>query len=170
MRNRFVGLTVVLLICASAVSCRREWKEYVYAKDGLTISFPAIPTFDKQVVKTVLGPIKSHTYSIDLGGGLGFAVTVTDFGYGDPLPRQSLQDAKNGSLKETKAKLVSEKEISLDGTPGLEIEIETQTSHAQARYYLLKRKLVTLISSAPAGKAFSTDTQRFFGSLKLLKN
>jgi hypothetical protein len=170
MRNRFVAVSVALAISASAVSCRHEWKEYVYTKEGFAFSAPSTPTFARQVAKTVLGPIESHTYSVDLGGNLGFAVTVTDFGYGDQLPRQSLQDAKNGSLKETNAKLVNEREISLGDVPGVEIEMATASSHAQARYYLLKRKLVTLISSAPSGKPFSADTQRFFGAFRLLKN
>ena len=65
--------------------------------------------------------------------------------------------------------LESEKEISLDGNPGIEYEIEGSSEHYRTRYYLVNGKFFALQSFAPPGEPFVADTDRIFDSLRLLK-
>jgi len=72
-------------------------------------------------------------------------------------------------LQGTVSKLVSAKEISLDGNPGIEMEIENTNFHLRARYYMVNGKVFALQSSAPSDLPFATDTDRIFDSLRLLR-
>jgi len=165
------SLTALLVLAAAAaVSQSAEWKQYVYPNDGFAISAPAKPQAQDQSTDTATGRLQSHTYAIELGGDSGFMVSVTDFGKGPNINAKAmLQAARDGSLKSTNSKLISEKEISLEGNPGLEFDFEAPAHHGRARYYIFQGRLLTLMSIAPAGKPLSLDTARIFNSLRFLK-
>ena len=83
--------------------------------------------------------------------------------------RDILQAAKNGGLTKTKSRLVSEKEIVLEGYQGLEFEAEGPPYHMRGRLYYVDGRLMQMLSIAPSGKPFSALTDRIFSSFRLLK-
>ena len=82
--------------------------------------------------------------------------------------KEKLQRLKDLTVRGTVRKLVSDKEISLDGNPGIEYEIEAAGFHSRSRYYMVNGKILAVQSSAPAGAPFASDTDRIFDSLRLL--
>src|SRR5262249_16299886 len=88
----------------------------------------------------------------------------------ESLPdKEKLQKLKDLTVQGTSSKLISEKEIALDGNPGIEIEIESNHSDTRERYYMVSGKILAIQSSAPIDQPFVADTDRIFDSLHLLK-
>ena len=167
MKKHFVGL---LLVFAGLVAFGQnsDWKEYTYAADSFAVTAPAKPESQNQSVDTAVGQMQAHNYLISLSDNTGVVISVTDFGKDKTIsPRQALQGAKDGSLKSINGKLISEKEISLQNFTGLEFELETAAYHARARMYIVETKLVAMMSVAPLGKPFASQTGRLFESLRL---
>ncbi|SRR6266481_191844 len=167
MKKHFAGL---LLVFATVLAfCQNsEWKEYTYAADSFAVTAPAKPESQNQSVDTAVGQVQAHNYFITLGDNTGVLISVTDFGKDKAIsPRQVLQGAKNGSLKSINGKLISEKEISLQNYTGLEFEMEAAAYRAWACYYIVEGKLVAVMSVAPLGKPFASQTGRLFESLRL---
>jgi hypothetical protein len=112
--------------------------------------------------------VQIHNYFIDLGGNAGVMIDVTDFGKDKKISaRQVLEEARDGSLKAVNGKLGSERDISLQNYTGLEFEMEAAAYHARCRYYIVESKLVVMMSIAPFGKPFASETERIFESLRL---
>jgi len=172
MRRQLTASLIFVWLCTAAFAAFQsaQWKEYEYPADGFAISAPAKPVSQDQQTSTVIGQLQSHTYMIELGGDAGVVVSVTDFGKGPNVnAKEMLQGAKEGSLKSTNSKLVSEKEILLDGNPGLEFDFEASAYHGHARYYIVRGRLLALMSIAPATQPIAPVTGKIFDSLRLLK-
>ena len=171
MKKHLLRSLVVFASCVAALCQTAHWKNYQYAADGIAFAAPSNPVFKTQTNQTAVGPVESHNYMIDLGGNSAVVVAVADFGNRKRTESKHdiLQGAKNGSLKSANGKLVSEKDITLDGNPGLEYDMESQAFHAHTRVFLVNSRLVQLISLAPTGKPLSASTAQIFNSLKLLK-
>jgi len=59
-------------------------------------------------------------------------------------------------------------EISLDGNPGIEVELESSSRRLRERYYIGGRKDFGNKVS-PTGQPFVADTDRIFDTLRLLR-
>jgi hypothetical protein len=60
-------------------------------------------------------------------------------------------------------------EISLDGKPGIEAELQSSSRRLRERYYIGGRKDFGKIVVSPTGQPFIADTDRMFDSLRLLR-
>ena len=58
-------------------------------------------------------------------------------------------------------------EISLDGNPEIEVELESSSGRLRERYYIGGRKDFGNIVVSPTGQPFVADTDRIFDSLRL---
>jgi hypothetical protein len=178
MRNRLAGVLLCLSIAGTLFAApafqqnrQNEWKEYSYASDGFAVSAPSVPIFSKQDKPTAAGTVELHNYAIELGNNSGVMISSTQFENAKDLPpKPLLQGAKNGAIGGMKARLTSEKEIMLDGYPGVQFEAENDNFHMRSRMYIVKGRLLTLLAIAPTGIPIPDDANRIFNSLKLLKN
>lgn len=169
MKAHLVKAAAILLLYAAAFGQKPNWKDYDYREDGFAISSPIQPKLEKDLVDTDAGKMELHTYGIDAGLFWNLAVSVNDVvKFGDLPARELLQAAKNGSLTETKGKLISEKEISINGALGIEYEIATPSYHSLTRCYYVNGKTIALISTARGNLPFFLDTDRFFNSLRFI--
>jgi hypothetical protein len=106
----------------------------------------------------------------------GFDSMVPDY-TAEPAPialdflsdKEKFQRLKALIMLGASSKLISEKEISLDGNPGIEMEVESSSRHLRERYYIVNGRILAIQSSAPTGQPFVTDTDRIFESLRLLQ-
>ena len=165
-RNIFA---VLAFLAVAALGQKPDWKDYAYPEDGFTISSPFKPTFEKKPIDTDLGKMEMHTYLVDIGtlGDLGLSVNdIRKFG--DLPARELLQAAKNGSVTQVKGMLISEKEISLEGAPGIEYEMETAGDHSLMRCYYVNGRTITLVSEAKKGIPLFSGTERLFSSLRFI--
>lgn len=169
MKAHLAKAAVVLAFCTVAFGQKPSWKSYEYPEDGFAVLAPFQPKLEKDFVETDAGKMELHTYSIDAGLLWNLGVSVNDISkFGDLPVRELLQAAKNGSVTEVKGKLISEKEITLNGAPGIEYEISSSTQHSLTHCYYVNGKTIALISAAKLEFPFLSDTDRFFSSLRFI--
>jgi len=144
------------------------WKEYAFADDGFAISAPYAPVLKSKPVATPAGQVQMHLYSIDLTSGSGVMINVTNYGKDNKLSPAALQLTKDATVQSISAKLLSERDISLDSNPGIEFEMGTESYRARSRYYIVESKLVAIVSYAGGGRPLPPDTSRILDSLRLL--
>jgi hypothetical protein len=169
MKRRLAALAcIMLLACVASVSAQgSDWKEYAYPDGGFAVSFPSEPTLHTSMVPLKNGgETEMRQYVVDKGDYALLAI-VSHAPSGDGV---SLTGARDGAVAAVKGRIVSERQISLGNYPGLQVDIEMDTTHARARarYYAVGSTLYQLISVATSGKPISLDTTRFFASFRLL--
>jgi hypothetical protein len=165
MRNKKLILSLLLVAAALGVASLilARWKDYVFDQDGFAISAPARPTVGRRVIATEFGPVDMHDYDIGLGDSGALGVYVSDHG-NDMLkvdPKLVLRSCISGGT------LISEREISLQGFPGLAWEAEDKKAHYTWRAYAVRTKVYQVLVVTPIGKPYD-GTARFQNSFRLL--
>lgn len=144
------------------------WKSYSYPADGFEVSYPAEPALQKKSVDTAAGPFELHSYVTQTSDAVLF-VGVCDYGTGAPKTSaaQKLEGAKNGALLNSGSRLVSEKKISLGGSPGIEFDADSMAAHFTARLYMVDTRLYQVLVIYPLAKPYAQAAQ-FLDSFKLI--
>lgn len=169
MKRHWIVTPLALLSCCFVSACNKKsdgWDEYKYRDVGFAISSPFLP------IPAPPSPEQPNTkaYGIRYDNHREVLFTAGPLDMFENLPdKEKLQRMKDLTLEGTVSKLVSEKEISLDGNPGIDLEIENANFHQRERYYIVNGKVFAMVSSAPAGVPLVSDTDRIFDSLRLLK-
>lgn len=168
VKKHWNAILLALLSCCFVTACKKGdgWEEYKYRDAGFAISAPLMP------IPAPPSPEEPNTraYGIKYNNRSGVAVSAGPLDMWENLPdKEKLQRMKDLTVQGTSSKLVSEKEISLDGNPGIEFEIEGGGVHSRTRCYMVNGKLLALQSFAPPGEPFVSDTDRIFDSLRLLR-
>src|SRR5579864_2107742 len=178
MKNRFAGLMICISVAgalASAIAAHAqaapgEWKQYSYPSDSFSVSSPTEPVFTRQDKPTATGTVEMHNYTIEMGNNSGVMISSAQISGADTVsPQTLLQGAKNGAIQTVNARLTSEKEITLDGNPGLQFEAENDAFHVRARMYIVKARLITVLEIAPQSTAIPADAERLCNSIRLAK-
>lgn len=172
MRKRLTGIFVYFLAAGTLLAApllqAPNWQDYSYADDGFSLSAPSKPAFTQQSRETASGTVQIHNYSVQLDSDGGVMISSANFPPMDVPAKDLLQGGKNGALQSVHATLVSEKEITLGGYPGLEFEAKSDAFHVRARMYMVKTRLVTILVIAPAGVPYPADSSRILDSIKLI--
>src|SRR5215470_15718555 len=168
MKKHWIGSLLVLLSCCLVTACKKGdgWDEYKYKDAGFAISAPRLP------IPRPTSPDEPNTraYGLKYDNRSEILFSMGPLDMFENLPdKEKLQKLKDLTVQGTSSKLIAEKEIELDGNPGLELEMESHSQHLRERYYIVNGKIVSILSSAPAGQPLVTDTDRIFDSLRLLK-
>jgi hypothetical protein len=168
MKKQWLASLLALLSCCFVTACKKGdgWEEYKYRDAGFAISSPLMP------IPAPPSPDEPNTkaYGIKYNNRSEILITAGPLDMWENLPDQEkLQRLKDLTVQGTSSKLLSEKEILLDGNPGIEMEIENINFHLRGRYYMVNGKVFALQSTAPPGEPFVTDTDRVFDSLRLLR-
>ena len=165
----------------------KAWKEFVSPEGRFSVSVVAPMRLSKQQVDTAVGKIDNHLYVAATATG-GYMVAYADF---PPYPETPdavaaiLNGARDQILSADKSKkLLSEKEITLEGQAGREWLVEDGKLLYRARTFMAKQRLYQVLLLAPLNVAFKsgrpnadandfTDlyenmSRRFLDSFKLL--
>lgn len=130
------------------------------------------------VVKTELGPVKAYTFIFEDNGvdasNLGYTFAETAYSgkqyKGDKgrLTKRFLSGAVDGAVTNSRGKLISQKDISLQGYPGREVKISMQNGTVIATYriYRKENQLVTIGTTAKPGREVNTDAEKFFSTFR----
>jgi|SRR5579864_9238111 len=178
MRNRLACLLVRLSVAVAlfapllAQTAQSQWKQYSYPSDGFSISSPLEPAFSKEIRPTSSGTatLELHNYAIDLGNNTVVLISSTEIEGADRTPaKDMLAGAKAGAIQSLKARLTSEKELTLQGTPGTEFQAESDSFRLHARMYMVGTKLLTVLAMGPMTSAIPANANRILDSLRLLK-
>jgi hypothetical protein len=106
-------------------------------------------------------------------GTSGYVVTYDDFAKtSSRVPQQILDGAREGVLETTGGTLDSERTLTIDGNPGLDLAVTATTSgitmRQRVRVLLVSGRLYQLIVVAPTWSGATAVEQEFFDSFKLL--
>ena len=168
MKRHWILTLLALLSCCLVTACKKGdgWDEYKYRDAGFAISAPFLPI----PLPTSPDEPNSKAYGIKYPNRSEILITAGPLDMFENLPdKEKLQRLKDLTVQGTSSKLISEKEMSLDGHPGLEMEIESGGLHRRERYFLANGKIFAVQSFAPIGEPFVADTDRIFDSLRLLQ-
>lgn len=170
--TRVVAGVLFFIACAALGAAPQtiEWKDYSYCDDAFSISSPMPPKLTRSSFKTPAGDsTHENIYDIDLSPENFFAIDVIYLTASDTRdPQRILADYKDKALQVIDGKLLSQKSVSLDGFPGLQIEFRSELAGRQARtrtrVFVVDRRVYAISSFAYLPAALSPDTDRFLDS------
>ena len=140
-------------------STSNESDAYHSEEGKFYVDFPAEPNISTQAVPTELGDINITMYLVDKGT-TAYMVAHNDYPADfikntNADPQSLLQGGKTGALNSYNGTLVSEKEIELDGNPGLEFKatgsMQGQEIEILARMYLVENRLYQIVIACNKG-------------------
>ena len=169
MKRRWIVTALALLCCGFVTTCKKSdgWQEYKYRDAGFAISSPSLPI----PRPTSADEPNTKAYGIKYDNRSEILVSAGPLDMFEHLPdKEKLQRLKDLTVEGTSSKLISEKELWLDGKRGIEIEAESSSRHVRVRYYIVDGRMLVIESSAPTGQPLVTDTDRVFASLHLLNS
>ena len=195
MRFKDSMILFAALLCSSLMAQTRsrpskdnasDWKEFSSAEGQFTVSLPGTPRTDIASVGTPFGQLKSHFFVLETGMFL-YYVSYVDLPGGPQTPeetKEALDQSRDRAL--AKHRLISEKEITLDGIVGRELLVERDIGLIlKGRFFYAKQRLYHVILTAPPNVVFRdgkpspdpkdrTDlfektSAKFFDSFKLTK-
>jgi hypothetical protein len=179
MKKTFLSSILILsFICAIAQTAK--W--FLLSKQDFTIEFPKKPETTSQKQETALGKIVMdinmlETAEKDKDSNLVYGAISTEYPKGNFETEDKKRDdnvlegAVEGAVNSTKGKLLSKKDISIDGFSGKEIRIDYQNGTAiiKMRTYLIKNKVIMTQAIYLPINENNANAERFFNSLKLVK-
>ncbi|MGD0940736.1 MAG: hypothetical protein ABR905_13610 [Terracidiphilus sp.] len=145
-----------------------DWKNYSYAEDGFSASFPSAPEFSKRDVPTEKGSFELRSYLVEFEPVALFA-GVCDYGsaIAGMDTEKVLHGAEDGALKNSNSHLISDKKTTFGVYHALTFEAESDTAHFSARIYLVGSTLYQTLVVYPIGKPYD-GASRFLDSFQLI--
>ncbi len=171
MSKRIVCLLLLaLLLLSGCDEAEKEWATFEPDDGAFSILFPGKPEEQTESVSTAIGDIetqffiaeqKDRAYSVNYADYPREIIIVSD-------AEAMLDGAGMGAVSNVDGELLDEKEITLDGYPGREIEIEVKEDDiiVRARFYLVENRLY-VVQAVSKSKASAPDIDKFLDSFQL---
>ena len=172
-----------ILILSSLISfsfLTETWYSLESPEFGFKVLFPKEPVAQNQVTPSAIGELKMNMYILDVSAdetedNLLYLVNYTE--YPDSLfanaPEEKftkvLKGSVDGMVTNVGGKLLSEKVITLNGSPGREVKVSFQEGAAiiNARVYLVRNKMYLLETISYPQKDSNKSIDKFFASFQL---
>lgn len=172
----FAGVIGLMLTDAgknlfSAINAPAAWQEFSSAEGNFAVLMPGTPSYEKNGQSTTLGPIDMHMFSLNIKRDAAYMIMYSDYPeiVTRAKPDDLLDGGRNGALSNTKGKLVSEQNMSLDGFPGREIVIEVPGKGImKLRAFLVRQRLFQVLAVGTKEKIEHEDTVKYLTSFRLL--
>ena len=164
---RFAAPLAFAWLCSVALFAQApQLKQYVYADDGFVIASPVEPVLENSTQDTNLGRVAMHGFVIDLDGDSGVSIYAADFKRSTGV---SLTGARDGFLGNLKARLLSERPITLAGTSGIEFEWQSEDFHGRAQTFFVGGVLYQVLGIAPLNRPLPPVVDNIFRPFRLLQ-
>lgn len=148
------------------------WKEYDSEDGSYAIMMPTKPSRAVQTQESLMGSLDVHLMVADMGGRGAFMVGHAD--YPDDLTEVSADElldmSAQGAVNSTEGTLLSKKKITLDGHPGLELELSLKKLKGRTVtrvYWVAPRRIYIMFASGPPSPETDTRLSTFLNSLRL---
>jgi hypothetical protein len=156
-----IGLAaLVWTLPATAAS---DWHNYVYPKDGFSISAPAKPKYSARTITLKNGKVEDHQYAISEPDRT-YIVTVAKYPAGAKV---SADAAINGAVNSLKGKITARRPVALGNVKGSDCDASGADWAGHFRAYVSGTTLYQLITIWQKDKPPS-DYNRFNSSFRLL--
>lgn len=150
------------------------WKTLASQAGNFELMIPLETKNTTKSVNTKMGPVTTNMITASTNGGkTAHLMMHVDYpAAADKMKAQTMLDnARDGAMKKGR-KLVSEKQIELNGFPGRSL-VATGKERGQdvrfdTRVFLVNRRLYQMVVVSVGGEKLDT-TEQFFDSFKLLK-
>ncbi len=149
---------------------QRYWMKVTCKQGGFTVDMPGTPTVQpEEKLQSRIGPIKLHMYTLASEKAF-YYVSFADAPNGKmESAAETFRQARNRVLRDLKAKLVSERKISLGKFPGSEFVAEVpQGGIVRLRTYRGVTRGYQIAIATPKEFANSPDIAHFLDSFKLI--
>ena len=181
-----ISLLVVAVVVAASIgvlwkfgkptSINHAWHEYQPQDDSFTVLMPTKPVETVQNRATSAGELKMHLSIADFNQRVALLVGYADYPetYKDIPAQQLLDVSTQGALSSSRTTLVSKKNISLDGYPGVELELLPTEKipgggRAVTRIYWVAPRIYIMYGGGPKSSETDAALAKFLDSFKLRK-
>lgn len=152
-----------------------EWQQ-IGSQDGrFAIMMPDFPEYGVEDLLTSVGALQLHIFSVSADDSVfmaayndypEFVVSSSDVG-------KMLDGARDGAVSNVSGKLLSERQIRLQGYPGrelwIEADVEGQKGLARARIYIVGRRLYQVLVAGPENQFPESDAERCLNSFIIVQ-
>lgn len=170
--------TILLLFSLSLLSFNSLADWYIYDSESFKISFPEKPTEEDKTLQTLAGEIKVKTLIYKAQSisekNLRFYMSINDLpnskgSLTKDEQKTSLDAAINGSVRNHKATLISDKPIKHNSYSGREVKMSINEDKiiANMRSYIVGNKYYGLIVYTIKENDNNTEIEQFFNSFEV---
>lgn len=178
-----VGLALAVAVAIGVLwkignsrSASFAWQEYNSEDESYSVQMPKKPSHIVQNQPSMAGELKVHVMMADMSDRGAFVVMHSDYPeeFSKISAEEMLDMSTEGAVESSEATILSKKNISFDGHPGLELEMSVKKLKGAGRtvsrvYWVAPRRMYVLIASTPASPDMDAQLTRFLDSLKLRK-
>lgn len=165
------SLVALILALACLTGCSQSWSEYRSGKGGYSVEVPGRMKESSDSVSTPAGNITFNTAMVERRSSAYCAAysDFPEFAVRGRDPKDLLNGARDGALRNIDGKLEKESWIKVDGNPGLEITFKSPKKKikAKARLILVKNRLYQILAGQSESSYSETDVDKFLNSFKL---
>ena len=173
-----LGIPVYLKNRSDARFANLQWREYNSDDSSYTVLMPGAPKVENEQMNTPAGPVKMNGARVDIDKDAIFGVMYFEYPTVAPnVPVDMLFDKGLESMtSRTDVTVLSRKNITLNGNPGVEVEIKPPASanrdHDKGvlRLYWVAPRLYIVLTGGPDSTEASTARTKFLDSFKLNRN
>ncbi len=153
-------------------SANFAWQEYNSEDGSYAIMMPAKPANMTQTQQSMVGELDVHMMVADMQDHGAFMVGHADYpeDFSGVSADELLDMAAQGAVNSSEAKLLSKKRISLEGHPGLELELSLKKLKGRTVtrvYWVAPRRIYIMFASAPSSPETDARLSTFLNSLRL---
>jgi hypothetical protein len=150
----------------------REFAEFTSKEGKFTVLFPGKPKETKRTLQSPFGPVELNSFSVSpLQPVSTYVVIFSDYpaNFEKKSDADFLDSSRDGSVKNSGGKLLSEKKLTLDKYPGRELLLEApnQGGLFRQRIFIVGNRLYQLIVGGAEEVAKSKGADKFLDSFKL---
>jgi hypothetical protein len=177
-----LGITVVIAIAIGFVwkfgktaPANYAWQEYTSQDASYTIQMPARPVESVQGIPSPTGSLPMHVSLANMGPQEAYMTAYIDYpeNFKNFSSDALLDGAAQGGVTNSHSTLVSKKRITLDGYPGVEMEMMMPASEgggrAVSRIYWVAPRIYITVGGGPDTKEVKQAATKFLDSFKLKK-
>ncbi|MCU0348295.1 MAG: hypothetical protein MUC59_15240 [Saprospiraceae bacterium] len=172
-------LSLIFVVAAfNLTKAQNAWQ--LIETEDYSIEFPSQPIHESQLAPSEIGDLKLdirlfEVVEIEQDDNYVYGIISTEYPAGTahsddkPAHASIFEHAVNGAVTNVDGKLLSNKEVEINGYPGRDFRIDFQNGLAVIRMkaYLVKNKLFILQTICDPKKEGNISAERFFSSFKL---
>lgn len=164
--SKFGVVTVFFVLLTSAAAQEDPgppWAKFEPEGAGFSVLMPGKPveTVDKRATYTL------HSFTVQMGRGT-YVASYSDYASEVKLnPNTALTSNRDKFNRNLKATLLTSREITLDGQPGLEFTSETPAANVKSQLFLVGNRMYQTVTFVFKDVDETRHVDRFFESFKL---
>jgi hypothetical protein len=156
-----------------------NWTQHSADDGSYTVMMPGKPVESVQEMPTAAGKLQMHISMADLNVNGAYVAAYVDYPAiaMKAVPQEVLDASAQGAVRNSRGTLLSKKNITLDGHPGVELEIQPPAGEvpggkggrAVARIYWAAPRLYMTFGGGPETSDLQATLTKFHDSFRLLK-